>query len=122
MYDALAVLQPLTTRTAALDSSGYNLRSGTVFEGLVARLRVTDYSGAGAGAVWSAKIQHSDDNTTYTDLVSFTPLTVGTAAGNSLQFRKFETRKPYVRASVGLSPTTSSPSISYIMEIGVAYP
>lgn len=122
MYDALAVLQAQVTKTTAFQGTGFDLKTGTPRRGLKARVIVSDYSGAGAGAVWTPIIEHSDDNTTYTALSYGTPLTVGTAAATNEQFIPFETSKRYVRQSVLLSPTTSSPSISYLSEIGIARP
>lgn len=121
-YDELGALQAAVTKTTAFQGTGYDLKTGTPRRGLKARWRVTDYSGAGAGAVWTPVIEHSDDNTTFQTLATGTPLTVGTAAGTSLQFLPVNTRKRYVRASVTLSPTTSSPSISYAVELGIAEP
>lgn len=120
MYDALGVLQASTTKTAAFAGTGFDLKTGTPHRGLVCRLRVTNFSGAGAGAVWTPQIEHSDDNTAYTTLVTGTAMTCTTAAGTSLQMLRFQTGKRYVRLAVALSPTTSAPTITYAGEIGLA--
>jgi hypothetical protein len=120
--DALGALQTAVTKTTAFNSTGYDLKTGTPRRGLKARFIVTDYSGAGAGAVWTPAIDHSDDNTTFTRLSQGTALTVGTAAGTSLQFVPFETSKRYVRAALDLSPTTSTPSITYKVDLMLSRP
>ncbi len=121
-YDANSVLQAAVTKTTAFGSAALDLKTGTPRRGLKARLRVTNYSAAGAGAVWTPSIQESDDNTTFTDLVMGTPLTCTTAAQTSRQFLNFETSKRYVRLNVALSPTTSTPTITYAAELGTARP
>ena len=121
-YDELGTLQASVTKTTAFQGAAVDLKVGTPARGLKARVRVTNYSGAGAGAVWTPVIEHSDDNTTFTTLATGTALTVGTAAGTSLQFLPVNTRKRYVRAAVTLSPTTSSPSITYAVELGLGEP
>lgn len=123
MYDALLVLQTQVTKTTAFQGTGVDLKGGTPRRGLKARVLISDVSGAGAGAVWTPIIEHSDDNTAFTTLSTGTAQTVGTAAAVPAPlFIPFETSKRYVRLSVTLSPTTSSPSISYQGDIGIARP
>lgn len=121
-YDALNVLQDTVTKTTAFQGAAYDLKTSTPLRGLKARVRVTNYNAAGAGAVWTPIIEHSDDGTNFTTLATGTPLTCGTAAATSLQHLPVSTRKRYIRASTLLSPTTSSPTITYNVELGIGEP
>jgi len=121
-YDALGALQTQVTKTTAFGGTGYDLKTGTPRRGLKARFIISNYSGAGAGGVWTPGIEDSDDNTTFTLLSQGTPLTIGTAAGSGVVFVPFETSRRYVRAAVALPVGTSTPTISYKADIGLSRP
>lgn len=90
--DALLVLQAVATQTASTSSSGLDLKAGTPKRGLVATFKVHSVGGTSPTAQF--KIQHSDDNTTFTDLSYSTTLT---AAGQVDV--TFESPKRYFRAA-----------------------
>lgn len=95
--DALSQLQASVTKTAAFDGATFDLRNGTPLRGLVARVRYSAAAtSAGAGAA-TFKIQESDDDSAWRDLVSFDALTLGTTAIAGLLFETFVTRSRYVR-------------------------
>ena len=119
-YDANAVLQAAVTKTTAFNGAGFDLGTGTPRRGLKIRFTATNVSGAGAGGVFSPHIEHSDDNTTFTDLVYFDALTVGTAAATSQQWATAETDKRYIRLATDMSVTTSTPTMTYYADIGIA--
>lgn len=122
MYDALLVLQSAVTKTTAFASTGVNLPTGTPKRGLRARFIATNVSAPTAGAVFTPTIDHSSDNTAWTNLATGTPLTAGTAATTSEQFIPVNTQKAYVRLNVLQSPTTGSPTMTYYCELGNSEP
>jgi len=132
MYDANASLQALVTKTTSFDSAGYNLSPGsggginfgTPRRGLKARVIVSAYSSPGtAGTVFTFNIQDSSDNTTFQTIASGYPITGATAAGTAQTiFIPFETSKRYVRLSMSMSPSSGTPTISYLADIGNARP
>lgn len=111
MYDALLQLQSLTTQTASTNSAGRNLVSGTPKRGLVARVNVTTVSGTAPSL--TPRIQHSDDNTTYTDLAVGSALT----SAGTVDI-PFITNKKYVRLATTISGT--SPSFVFTCDVGDA--
>jgi hypothetical protein len=109
MKDALGVLQSATTQTASANSTGINIKGGTPKRGLVANFRVTSISGTSPTAQF--QIEHSDDNTTYTDVAISETLT---AAGQTSV--TFESPKAYVRAVSVIGGT--APSVVWDCYIG----
>jgi hypothetical protein len=98
-YDALLVLRDGTTNlTATSNTSSVELK-GTSLKGLVARLVVPQ--AAGTSPSLTAKVQESDDNSTFNDLVTFDTIT---AAG--IYRERFITKKRYVRFSFTVSGTS----------------
>jgi len=123
MYDALNVLQTLVTKTATFGSTGYDTKTGTPRRGMVARFLISDYkSTATAGAVWTAKIQDSDDNTTFNDVAAIAPITCTTASQTKELNVPFTTRRRYIRAYMELTTSSGSPTVSYLVDLGNAYP
>lgn len=125
MYDANLVLQALVTKTTAFAGTGIDLKTGTPRRGLKVRLIVSSYiSAATAGSVITPYVDHSDDNTTFTRLTDFLPITGGTAAvvPTAPYFRTVETSKRYIRGGIEISPSSGTPSISYLMDISLARP
>lgn len=120
-YDALTVLQTLTTKTASFQGSAVDLKSGTPRRGLKARVVVTSYSSGTAGTNVTFTIDHSDDASTWYTLSSAVPLTTTTSAQQAVLHIPFETSKRYVRLSVTMSGG-ASPSVSYFGDIGIARP
>jgi hypothetical protein len=112
MYDALSALQASVTKTSSFDSTGVDLVNGTPLGGLPVRLLVT--AASGTNPTLDVVIQHSDDDNTYTDLVTFDQVT---DTGES--FRLVETTKPYIRASATIA-ADANPSFTYQVEIGPA--
>jgi hypothetical protein len=113
MYDANAILQADVTKTATFTGTGLDLKTGTPRRGLKARLRVGTVGGT--SPTLDVKIQESDDNTTYNDLVVFDRLTA-----TGLGFETVETSKRYIRALATLGGT--SPSFVYGIDLGIARP
>ena len=111
-YDANAVLQASVTKTASFNSTGVDLK-GTPRRGLKARVIVT--AASGTSPTLDPKVQHSDDNSTFTDLAAGAQLT---ATGEV--FIPFETSKRYVRLVATIGGTT--PSFTYQADIGLARP
>lgn len=119
--DALSQLQALVTKTAAFDGASVDLKVGTPLRGLVARVR---YSAAatssGAGAA-TFKIQESDDNSAWRDLVTFDALTLGTSAIAGILVETFVTRARYVRLSLSAISGTGA-TVDYLGEIMAGRP
>jgi hypothetical protein len=122
MYDALNILQSLVTKTATFNSTGFDLKTGTPRRGMKARFIVSAYNAATAGPVFTPKIQESDDNTTFTDVGATVPFTAGTAAATKEVFVSFDTSKRYIRSVMDISGTAQVPSISYLVDLGIARP
>jgi hypothetical protein len=111
MYDVNAVLQAQTTK------------AGTPRHGMHARFNISAYSSAStAGAVFTPSIEHSDDNTTFTALVSGDPITAATAAAAKVVIIPFATKKRYIRSVMTLTTSSGVPSIAYMAELGLGFP
>jgi hypothetical protein len=115
MRDANAVLQASVTKTASFNSAGFDLKTRTPRRGLVAKLLVTAVSGT--SPTLDAKIQHSTDNSTWTDL-SVTLQGQITAVGE--YHIPFNTDDEYVRLVATIGGTT--PSFTYEAYIETARP
>lgn len=111
--DNLLVLQATTTQTAGANSTAIDLKAGTPKRGLVAKIIATTVSGTAPTADFH--IEHSDDNTTFTDLAVATQLT---AAG--MRNITFETPKRYVRVVSAIGGTTPSVVWKAYIETGKA--
>lgn len=122
-YDVNGVLQSLTTKTATFNGSGFDLKTGTPRRGMHARCIVSAYSSvATAGSVFTFAVQHSSDDTTYTTIAQGDPITGATAAATAERIIPFATKKRYVRLSVTVSPSSGTPSIAYLGELGLGFP
>lgn len=113
--DANLALQASTTKTASFNSAGVDLKVGTPRRGLKARVLVTAISGTSPTADF--KIQHSDDNSTYTDLAVCLQGQVTAAGAYAIPF---ETSKRYVRLVATIGGTT--PSVTYQGDLMLARP
>lgn len=113
MYDALFLLQDTVTKTATYTGTGLDLKTGTQRRGFKVRLRVPTVSGT--SPTLDITVQHSTDNTTYTDLVTFAQVTAAAEL-----FRTVETVQRYIRAKGVISGTL--PSFILTMEMGLARP
>lgn len=124
MYDVNSSLQALVTKTTTFSSTGVNLPTGTPRRGLKARVITSAFSSPGtAGTVFTYNIQDSSDNTTFETISSGHPITGATGAGTAREdFIPFETSKPYVRINMTMSPSSGTPTISYLADIGVSRP
>jgi hypothetical protein len=123
MYDANAVLQTLVTKTATFQGTGFDLKTGTPRRGMSARFIISSYASvATAGTVFIPSIEHSSDNTTFNVIATGDPITGATAAATKEAFVPFTTTKRYVRAVMTLSPSSGTPAIAYLAELGIAYP
>lgn len=119
-YDNNSVLQSLVTTTTDLASTAFDLKTGTPARGMTARVLVTAYSSTGtAGSTFQFKIQHSSDNTTYTDLAYADPLTGATAAASAELFITFRTPKRWIRLFMDNVVTSGTPSIAYLSDLGL---
>lgn len=122
MYDALAVLQALVTKTAAATGTGLDLKTQSTRRGLRARVIITNVSASAAGAVFTPAIDHSSDNTTFQRIAQADPITCATGAVTAEVFIPFATKKRYVRYALDLSPTTGTPTISFQIDLGLSEP
>jgi len=120
-YDALTVLQTLTTKTSNFQGNAVDLRAGTPPRGLDARVVVTSYSSGTAGTTIYFLIEHSNDGSTWHPLAYSEPLVTTTSAQNAVLHIPFETRRRYVRLSVTFSGG-ASPTATYFGDLGVAKP
>lgn len=122
-YDNNDILQTLVTKTATFQSAGFNLKTGTPRRGQVARFLLNSYSSPGtAGAVWTASIEESDDNTAFSTLAAAPPVTCATAAASKELFVPFATVKKYIRAVMTLTTNSGTPSVAYLVDLGIARP
>ena len=92
--------------TASFNSTGINLGTGTPRTGMTASVVISQLLGSDTTAAF--KIQHSADDTTFTDL-AFPTETPTTAAGET--WIPFETDKPYIRLVTTITGTT--PVVTY---------
>lgn len=69
------------------------------------------------GATATVKIQHSDDNSTYTDLVSFVFAALG-SSNQAVQAGLFTTTKKYIRANVTALTGGSAPTVDAYCTLG----
>lgn len=102
--DAKLVLQASVTKTAAFDSTGVNLPTGSPMFGNVLYARVifsATNTSAGAGTA-TFEVQESADNSTFVKIsqTSESVLTLSTTAQSGEIFIPFRTKKPYVRLSL----------------------
>lgn len=121
--DLSASLQSLVTKTATFQSAGYNIPTGTPKRGLWAKFSFASLQGVGtAGGVFTPSIEHSDDNTTFTTLVSAPGITLATAANTTQppSVLKVFTKKPYIRAVLTQTTASGTPSIVYQADIVAA--
>ena len=90
--------------TATETATGVSIK-GTPLKGLSAVVIVPKQS---VGDTMRAKIQHSTDDSTYTDLVSFETLASVTAAITSsvILVRRFATELKYVRSEITVAGTS----------------
>lgn len=107
--DNLLALQSLTTQTASASSTGLDLKTGTPKRGLVANIRVTAVSGTSPTCQF--KLQHSDDNTTFTDVA-----VSQTFSATGLADVTFVSNKRYHRVTTVIDGT--SPSFAWDAYIG----
>lgn len=122
-YCANSVLQDTVTKTTAFQGTARDIgRSGAPGGELRCRLRIASFSAASAGAVWTPIIEHSDDATAWSTLLTGTARTCTTAAQSAVEFFTIGTNKRYIRQAVQLSPTTGTPTITYTSELGIARP
>lgn len=111
MYDALLALQALVTKTATFTGAALDLGAhGLGSRALVARLLITAASGTTPTLV--GKLQESDDNSAWNDLITFE-----SQAAVSESFRRFTTNKRYVRFVATIAGTT--PSFAYAVDVGL---
>lgn len=114
-YDTNLQLQASVTKTANFNSAGVDLKTGTPRRGLKARVLVTAVSGT--TPTLDGKIQHSDDNSAFTDLAV---VLAGQITATGEYFIPFETSKRYVRFVATIGGTT--PSFTYQVDCGIARP
>lgn len=118
--DANLVLQASATKTATFNGTALDLKTGTPRRGLKARIK---YSAAntssGAGAV-TFTVQHSDDNSTFTDCGDHS-LTLSTTAQAGVAFIPFETSKRYVRLAITAISGTGA-TVTYYSDVMLARP
>lgn len=113
MVDALLALQASVTKTATFSGTGLDLKTGTPRRGMKARLIVT--AASGTTPTLDVTIEHSDDNSTFTNLATF-----GQKTATGEDAISFETSKRYVRATATIGGTT--PSFTYKVDVMLARP
>ncbi len=102
-----------STLSAQLVGSSLDMNNGTVYTAAVLALVNT----AGTNPTLAVKIQESDDNVTFTDVVggAFTTSTLATtSATNVYQVIQFQRTKRYIQAYTTIGGT-SSPSYTYFV-------
>lgn len=125
MYDANGSLQALVTKTTSFDGAGVDLGTGTPTRGLKARVNISAYiSATTSGSTFTFTIQDSADNTTFSPISQGpAPILTGSTANQAVEFHiPFFTARRYVRSSLTIGASTGSPSVSYLVDIGVARP
>lgn len=122
--DANLVLQPTVTKTATFNGSGFDLKTGTPRRGMKAKVFYTAADNASGSNTVTFSIDHSDDNSTFYALGSQadTPLTLSTTAQQGEIEIPFETSKRYVRLTVTISGSGSTPTVTYSGYIGICRP
>ena len=113
MFDALEVLQTLFTSSTGYSGTGVDLGVGTPRRGLKARVIATAISSVGTAGVVTFQVDHSSDNTTYTNIASSDPITNAAAAVTKELDIPFETSKRYVRLTVANTVSTGTPVIAW---------
>lgn len=124
-YDANEILQTAVTKTATFNGSTYDLKTGTPRRGMVARFLLTSYSSVGtAGTVFAPSIQASADGTNdWITVGGPDSLATGATAASSKEiFVHFETRHRYIRPVMTLSPSSGTPSVTYLADLGISKP
>lgn len=106
--EPLSVLHPLAAEAAGANVNGATLDAGAaysalVWKGLNAYLHVTDVSGAGPSV--TAKVQHSVDGTTWTDLATFAAVT---AKHKALRLQFLGTVNRYLRTQFTVAAGTTA--------------
>lgn len=122
MYDALQVLQTLFTTSTGYSSTAVDLKTATPRRGLKARVIVPAISSVGTAGIVTFSIEHSSDNTTFTEIARADPITNAAAAVEKVLFIPFDTSKRYVRLAVANTVSTGTPSIAYKADLGIARP
>lgn len=109
--DEGVILHALGAETAADDTQGSSVDNGaSSANGGAGYLQVSALTLGGYTNV-AVKIQHSDDDTTYTDLVSFTAVT---AAPTAERKAVTGTVKEYLAAAWSFTGSGSSPSVTFM--------
>lgn len=119
--DALSQLQAAVTKTAAFDGASVDLKVGTPHRGLVVRIRYSAANtSAGAGAA-TFQVEESDNGSTWRDLVTFDPLTLGTAAIAGMLVETVVTRSRYIRVVLSAISGTDA-TVTYEAEVMAGRP
>jgi hypothetical protein len=100
MFDSNLLFHNAAALTATGNSSGLDV-SKTGHDGVWIDIAVTAVSGT--SPTMDVKVQESDDNSTYNDLVTFAQIT---ATGR--YFRKVQSKKKYLRLARTVGGTTPS--------------
>lgn len=101
-YDALLALQAAVTKTATFSSTALDIKE-TPKSGLYAKVRVSTVAGTSPTADF--KVQHSADNTTFTDLAVCNEGQVTAAGVFSININ---TSKRYIRLVTTIGGTAPS--------------
>lgn len=99
MNDANLILQAPVTKTAAFNSAGLNIPTGSPLRGVYARViysAAATSSGAGAATF---RVTESDDNSSFTGIYQSTEssLVLSSTAQAGEIFIPVQTRKPFIR-------------------------
>lgn len=106
-FDSNAVLKASSTETASANGTGLQV-NGTAVRGMTAIMNVT--AASGTTPTLDVVVQHSDDNSTFTDLATFDQV-----SDEGISQVRFATDKQYIRTASTIAGT--SPSFTYSVDV-----
>ena len=120
MYDFLAILQALTTKTATFQSTGLDLLKRAPRQGLHARVIFSAATNASGSNSVTFSIEESDDNATFYTVASAAAkvINLNTVAQSGVIDIPFQTRRRYVRLVATFGGAGSTPTITYKSDVG----
>lgn len=114
--DALSILQEAVTRTATLNGSSFDLKTGTPRRGLQVRLRYSaaNVSASTGSAKW--RVEGSADGSTWIPVSRELSLSLTTTAQKGVEFLAVETSLRYLRLALSTISGTDA-TVTYAAEI-----
>jgi hypothetical protein len=114
--DALSILQEAVTRTATLNGSNLDLKTGTPRRGFQVRLRYSAASVSASTGTAKWVVQGSDDGNTFEPVSRELTLALTTTAKKGVEFLSVETSKRYLRLALSTISGTDA-TVTYAAEI-----